>query len=191
MTLLASPPAQSLFEDYRPLALKLARRYRAKVPTWVEFDDLHQECKIALLRAAAHFNPDRGHAFPSYAVVVIGRAARAFVRREYNQGFSGLGKVAPAADPQVRFRRYDALSLADIIPDGGGPPAVWKQERWDYVLKCLTSRERQVVELRLFRGSSNREIGASLGIGTSRVHSLWQSAIRRIKDSVHDIFDRH
>lgn len=187
MTLLASHSPQELFDGHRPLALRLAARFRARAPSWVEYDDLRQECKIALLRAAEHFNPNRGHAFPSYAAVVITRAARAFVRREYRQGFSGLGKTA---DVQVRSQSYDAAALAELVPDGAAAPALWKQERWDEVLRCLTRRERQVVELRLFHDSTNRDIGAALGICVSRVHFLWQSAIRRIKDSVRDISDR-
>lgn len=189
MTLETLRSPRELFEAHRGLAIRLANRYRAKAPGWIDADDLRQECKIALMRAAEHFNPAQGHAFPSYALVVISRAARAFVRREYRQGFSGLGKPVAGADPQVRSQSYDTAALAEIVPDASSVPAIWKQERWDEVLRCLTPRERQVVERRLFHDATNRDIGAALGICVSRVHFLWQSAIRRIKVSAHGITD--
>lgn len=188
MALQTTAGPELLFQDYRPLALKVARRFRGKAPGWVDVEDLRQECKIALLRAAEGYNPDRGRPFAAYAAVVIARAARAFIRRECRQGFSGLGRTAP--DLRVRSHPYDAAALAELLPDAAGAPGLWKQERWDEILRCLTLRERQVVERRLFHDATNRDIGAALGICASRVHFLWQSAIRRIKDCVGDFSDR-
>jgi RNA polymerase sigma-B factor len=57
-----------LVRRFLPLARSLARRYRRGGEP---LDDLVQVASIALVKALARFDPERGVAFPSYAVPTI------------------------------------------------------------------------------------------------------------------------
>ncbi len=184
----ASTSASELFESHRHVAVRLAGRYRAKSPPWVSHDDLFQECKIALLRASKGFDTRRGIVFSSYATVIVARAARAFIRREYRQGFSGIGTTGTADDFRLRSRRVDGGEVAELVTDAQPLRVMWNKERWDLILKCLSTRERRVLELRLFEELTNRQVGEVLGCGPSRVNFLWKSAIKRIKfNAIHTV----
>jgi len=60
----------ALYEQYRPLLWKLARRYRARA----EMDDLMQMAFLGLYAAAQSFNPDMGVKFITYLIPCVKRA---------------------------------------------------------------------------------------------------------------------
>jgi RNA polymerase sigma-B factor len=67
---------EALVQRYMPLARNLARRYgRSSAP----FEDLLQVASLGLLKALDRFDPERGHAFPSFAVpTILGEMRRYF-----------------------------------------------------------------------------------------------------------------
>jgi RNA polymerase sigma-B factor len=67
---------EALIRRFMPLARNLARRYgRSSEP----FEDLLQVASLGLLKALDRFDPERGHAFPSFAVpTILGEMRRYF-----------------------------------------------------------------------------------------------------------------
>lgn len=59
---------EELVRRFQPLARSLARRYRVRA---VARDDLEQAAYLGLVKALRRFDPDRGHAFSTYAVPTI------------------------------------------------------------------------------------------------------------------------
>lgn len=185
---LGSDDVLARFEAHRPLADRTARRFARHLPPGTGLDDLTQECAVALYRAAAKFDPDRGTPFEGYAGVVVARAARAYLRRESRRGLSGLSR-APGR-PAVGFQPYAVnedgagVPTVELVADRGVWRPGWDRAEWERVLACLSERQRQVVTLRLLHHLTTREVGRALGFRASRVTFLWQQALERMQNHV-------
>jgi DNA-directed RNA polymerase specialized sigma subunit len=185
--MLLSPQTDTLtaaerLDLFAGLAGRIARRYEVFLPTGGTRDDLAQECRIALFRAAIRYDPSRGIHFSSYATAVVARAARRYLRDEARQGFRGLGKTARPNMVTCAVNDEGSLvSAVDLLPDCGRWPLRWPSARWQVILETLPRQMRQVVELRLFEGLSNRDIGREMGFEPSRVAHLWRRAIEHIR----------
>lgn len=70
------PERDELIRRFLPLAHKLARRYaRGSEP----LEDLEQAAAVGLIKAADRFEPERGHAFTSFAIpTILGELRRHF-----------------------------------------------------------------------------------------------------------------
>jgi RNA polymerase sigma-B factor len=130
-----APPRQSgnarerMFEEYQPLARKLARRY---AQTSIPLEDLQQVAYVGLLLAIDRFDPGVGREFPSFAIptilgevrrhlrdhsrpVHVTRAAKersAAVRRAREQLMRERGR-APTAQQIAQFLEMDLEHVID------------------------------------------------------------------------------
>jgi RNA polymerase sigma-B factor len=71
----SAPSSTTLVEDHLPLAARIARTYRNR---GVEDDDLLQVARLALVKAAERFDPDRGDFAPYAASTIRGEVKRYF-----------------------------------------------------------------------------------------------------------------
>jgi RNA polymerase sigma factor for flagellar operon FliA len=72
---------QSLIQQYRGLALFYVGEISARVPRWVDRDDLTSAGMIGLLQALRSFDPDRGVNFLTFARLRIRGAVYDELRR--------------------------------------------------------------------------------------------------------------
>src|SRR5271155_6170989 len=104
---------EELVERFMPLARSLARRYgRSAEP----FEDLLQVASLGLLKALDRFDPERGHAFASFAVPTILGEMRRYFRD------SGWAVHMPRGLQEQALRVRDAQER--LTNDHGHAPTV-------------------------------------------------------------------
>ena len=105
---------ERLIELYLPLARSLARRYAKAAHE--PFDDLMQVASLGLVKAVDRYDPDRGHAFTSYAVpTILGE-----LRRHYRD--HGWARRMPRELQEMSLRIDSAW--AELAAAGGHTPTV-------------------------------------------------------------------
>jgi RNA polymerase sigma factor (sigma-70 family) len=141
--------ANDLCEKYKPLALKIARRYRG---LGISSDELQSAALLGLTVASRKFDPTRG-AFGPYA--------KLWIKGELTRFFK------PTADAMA-FGRLESPS----VPAPGDDQAV--DETVPAVapdLSELTQRE-QTVLIGRSRGETLSELGSELGVSQERVRQV-------------------
>ena len=141
--------ANDLCEKYKPLALKIARRYRG---LGISSDELQSAAPLGLTVASRKFDPTRG-AFGPYA--------KLWIKGELTRFFK------PTADAMA-FGRSESPS----VPAPGDDQAV--DETVPAVapdLSELTEREKTVLVGRS-RGETLSELGSELGVSQERVRQV-------------------
>lgn len=93
----------TLVEDHLDLAVRIARRYSGR---GVEREDLEQVARLALVKAAHHYDPDRGPFGPFAATTVRGEVKRYF------------RDLAWGVRPPRRVQELQARMSAEPAPDG-------------------------------------------------------------------------
>lgn len=118
----STPTDEALIEDHLELAQRIARRFRRR---GVDLDDLVQVARLALVKAAAHYQPDRGPFAPYAATTISGELKRYFrdhawvVRpprriQDLQAGLSAERELQPReADPR-RFAEALGADVADV-----------------------------------------------------------------------------
>jgi RNA polymerase sigma-B factor len=102
-----------LVEQFMPLVRSLARRYgRSAEP----YEDLLQVASLGLLKALDRFDPERGYAFPSFAVPTILGEMRRYFRD------CGWAVHMPRGDQERALRVRDAQER--LTNDSGRAPTV-------------------------------------------------------------------
>jgi RNA polymerase sigma factor (sigma-70 family) len=85
-----------LLERHEGLIRWVAGRYRNRLPPGLEWDDLLQEGRLALLRARKHFDPARGSRFSTYATgVLLRELSRAIQRWQHDPCTNAFPLDAP------------------------------------------------------------------------------------------------
>lgn len=76
----------------------------------------------------------------------------------------------------------DSMYVMDQISDTSNTDEMWLEEiALKQALKRLNSREKNIISMRFFRGKTQMEIAAEIGISQAQVSRLEKSALERIK----------
>jgi RNA polymerase sigma factor (sigma-70 family) len=158
-----------------------------------DLDDLEQEGRIALMRAAESFDPARGFAFSTYAVWAI---RRCLVRFLLTSELIHLPAHLPAAYDRTELRaRLDPVSLSAMnaegkhvfdlpAPDDLPSPEIElladRRDRVDAALCCLDWRSRAVVTMRR-DGTTLKSCGRILGVSRERIRQIEALALEKLR----------
>lgn len=189
-----------LINQHLYLVPNTVTRVVKSVPPGIERADLEGEGYLALVKAAARFDPARGVKFSSYALSLIRGAMLDFLREEdwaprsvrekQKRGepvhiwqLVSLEEYLGAADSDD----HDLIYRLDCIADPAKGPgtlvvAADEQERLWQAVGCLPKKERFVVEQYYLEGLLLREVAALLGRSESRTHQIRYDAIRRLRE---------
>jgi RNA polymerase sigma factor (sigma-70 family) len=172
------PRRDALALSHSRLALSAARRWHPRCPPTLELDDLRQEALLALLRAAGHFDPARGHEFSTYAHEAIERALhRAVVRWKY-----GLPPTVDLTDElpleELRAAAAEGISVACLV----------ERVALHAALGRLPTEQIAVVWRHYGfdgRGPQSLELtGAALGFSRERARRLRNQALQTLRDQL-------
>jgi RNA polymerase sigma factor (sigma-70 family) len=167
--------AAQLFNDYRPLALKIYREAARRLPHLA--DDFLSAVLVALWRAAESHQADGKSKFPNYARRVIRRELHAVIKH-HTRGRRDWRRVEHIA------KDHDANPLEEMIEaraeDTKSEPEATALAA--NLLACLSANERCVIELHVMGTATLAEVGAALGVSRQRVHQLLNRAMDELRN---------
>ena len=154
------------------------------------FDELYRRYARAVLGLALRRIGDRGRAEDATqdAFVAIWRSASTF---DPSRGTGAPWLFAVARNAITDGLRRGPNPVAELEDGPGGDPdpsdraeASWTAWRVHRALEILPEHERPVIELAYWRGLSQSEIAASLGIPLGTVKTRTRSALARLADAL-------
>lgn len=162
-------------DSCRPLAMKLAKRFRATNPG-IPLPDLFDTAVFGLKLAAIKYDPSRGNKFITVAYRYAFTELIQFCRVESARGMHVPEDHKPyyAPAPKVLAEDWQHPVTTDSHDELG-------EDFWRSVVRTLDARDARVI-LRVWRdGLDQKEAGAELGISRARAQQLHQRAMERLK----------
>jgi RNA polymerase sigma-70 factor (ECF subfamily) len=158
------PAFEELYRRYARPVLGLALR---RLGDRGRAEDAAQDAFVAIWRSARTYNPSRGRGAPwLYAVA---RNAITDGLRRTPEPTAEL-RDGPSAEPDPSDRAESAWTA-------------WRVHR---ALEVLPPQERPVIELAYWRGLSQSEVAAELGIPLGTVKTRTRSALARLADALEE-----
>jgi RNA polymerase sigma-B factor len=180
----AGDPAarRRLIEQYMPLVVALARRYRGRGE---QLEDLIQVGSIGLIKAVDRFQPERGVELGAFAIPTIVGEIKRHLR----------DRVWPVSVPrEIRESRRVSEFMAEgpSFGDPSEPAGALSQSERAHELcedrallapgfRVLDERERRVLHLRFFEGLTQSEIGRAVGMSQIQVSRLLKRALEKMR----------
>ena len=78
----------------------------------------------------------------------------------------------------------DAVYVMDQISDGRGEEAWIEELTLKEAIRSLGERERKIVQLRFFKGLTQMEVAAEIGISQAQVSRLEKGALKKVKEQL-------
>jgi RNA polymerase primary sigma factor len=181
--------AEELLALNEPLVIKIAGHY-VRITSSLEFEDLAQEGRLGLLRAAQSFDCERHLQFSTYAF--------AWIRQAIGRAILKQDRMIRIPDHQLARQRVgaaerpvcdcsldqptgdeDGTRLEELLAAGDDPEeAALARLAIAEALAVLSARERTVILARA-AGVSLREVGGTLGMSREGVRQLEKRARSR------------
>ena len=173
-----------LVEANLRFVVSIATQYKGK---GLQMDDLVSEGNIGLMKAASHFNPDRGTRFVNYAVVHIRQQIEKALDQQ-TEPPRGLKQKATSVDAPLGHRTN--MSLLSVLVNQDAPFADERvhseaiEEAVEFALGSLDERESRVVNA--FFGISQEhetmaEIAEDMDLKRERVRQIRDKAVRKLR----------
>ncbi|MFP4687738.1 MAG: sigma-70 family RNA polymerase sigma factor [bacterium] len=161
---------ERLIEEYEPLLRTIVSDYY--VPG-VDFDDLLQEARLALVSAYQSYNREKGVPFASYCAVCVRRQMLDCLRDQKRKKHEVLNKADSIDD-------YDRFGVSD---DSHPEEELLASETIAYLRNIfqhsLTSLEKKVL-LAYLEGKSYADIAAKLGKSEKAIDNALHRARRKL-----------
>lgn len=165
-------------ERFVRLARTMLRRY-PQVARWEQTDDLLQAALFRLYRSLAEVQPEGVAHFDRLAAVQIRRELIDLARRYSGPEGEGANHHTDGSDPRERLAQLEGEAAASDRPE--------TLEDWTAFHEAvgrLPEPERHVVELVWYRGLSQAEASAVLGVAPKTVQRRWASARLLIREAL-------
>jgi len=138
----------------------------------LEYDDLFQEGVIHLITAVDKFDPMRGFAFSTYALVVIKRGLCALMR-------SPKVRIAVGMRCTAFFVPFEEQA-SPMSVDGGISEIEWRLTMRQ-ALAHLDHFDREVAELKYFHGMQKEEIASTLLVDVQSIVAASRRVARELQ----------
>ena len=175
-----------LVEANLRFVVSIATQYKGK---GLQMDDLVSEGNIGLMKAASHFDPDRGTRFVNYAVVHIRQMIeKAIARKTLKRNSGDLPLKATSVDAPLGHRTN--MNLLSVLVNQDAPIADERvhseaiEEAIEFALGVLDERESRVVNA--FFGINQEhetmaEIAEDMDLKRERIRQIRDKAIRKLR----------
>ena len=164
-----------LVEENIGLSYYFARIHKSIIPN-IEYDDAFGIAQIALIKAAARYDPSKG-AFSTY----VSKAVRNEFLLELKKinAVSGipLSKISSLQSPVGD----SDLTLGDVLFDGDIADRVIDKVLFKQALSVVSERDREILILYYHASLSTREISELYGISFQRVHAIIMESLVKIR----------
>ena len=182
---------------------------RALVPRFlgrgIEYDDLFQAGCEGLIKAAAHFDPDRGYKFSTYAVpVILGEMRRLFREGgtvKVSRGLKELSIKAVRLSEQIETETGKAPSVSVLAEKLGVPEEKCAEalnaaaqpvsltgddENNDHlalqqILKALPEEDQRLIYYRYFKNQTQTETAKRLGTTQVQISRREKKLLLRLR----------
>jgi RNA polymerase sigma factor for flagellar operon FliA len=168
----------ALIRQYRGLVLFYVGEISARVPRWVDRDDLRSAGMIGLLQALRSFDPDRGVNFLTFVRFRIRGAIYDELRRAHP-----MGRAALRHGVAVQSRPDPPDEVDKTPPDEG----LLRRERSSHLheaVAALPPRLRFVVNGYYFEQRQAKDLAVDLGVSAPRVSKMHAEALSHLRNSL-------
>jgi RNA polymerase sigma factor (sigma-70 family) len=177
---------RSLATDYRPLARKLAGRMAGFRPELR--DELNSVADLALVEAAARFDPARGVGFGTFVKPWIWGRLRDFLKRELPIGYRGFHARRRNGPPPATVRQEPREAEAEChgrvvgpTPDAPVGSELETAEEFERLCRKVPRRHGQLLRLLYRDGLSQVAAARELGVSQSRACYLLREALAMLR----------
>lgn len=129
-------------------------------------EDLYSIGIIGLLKAVNSFDSEKGSRFSTYAAAVIRNEILMTFRKK-------TVEIAFSLDDELKLGNDESVPYADMISDGVVlEDKVVAKVQADVMFKHLSDRDRQILNLFIIQGKTQREIATMMGLSQSYISRI-------------------